>query len=447
MQLGPNCNPIGTPPLRPLRQAHPEKGPAKSLKRTGKTLKNALIFCYICSEMKTHLLLLTLLFTVLPAATRAWTGRFLPQNEPLTIDDSLQTLAERLLEGKQGSIVAIDPLTGEVRCMASSSYTADSVNRAISVAYSPGSTYKVAQGLTLISENIIGQKSRFSCNEGFWKNNIHIGCHPHRSPLALIEAIGHSCNAYFCKAFMAMIENRKIYKNRRDAVNLWHAYMSSMGLGTPLGIDIEGETGGLMPDAACLDSLHKGRWNATTVMWMGMGQGEVSLTTLQLCNLAAAIANRGWYITPHIRPVNHTAPDAGKYLIRHKTMASAHAYDLVIQGMRHAIVSGTAAMINRGAYKICGKTGTAENPNDDHSAFIGFAPMEKPRLCVAVYVENGGFGADLAAPIAALLLEQYLTGKLSDNAEYRARQWQSYAITPPQEKAKGSEPAQEKAPK
>ncbi|SFF94547.1 penicillin-binding protein 2 [Prevotella sp. KH2C16] len=343
----------------------------------------------------------------------------------LTLDDKMQALAERLLEGKQGSIVAIEPSTGEVKCLVSKSFLSDTINRAIGMAYSPGSTFKTAQTLALVSEGIVNKDSKFTCSEGFWKDNIHIGCHKHSSPKDLIGAIAHSCNSWFCKAFMNMIKDRAKYKNKLEAINKWKEYMSSLGLGRPLGIDMEGETGGEMPDSEILERLYNGRWNETTIMWVGMGQGEVLATPLQLCNLAAIIANKGYYYIPHIRKNVDTT-----YTTRHLSAASPEAFDLVREGMRKAVTTGTATTIRHPDWQICGKTGTAENPGEDHSVFIGYAPMDAPKIAVCVYVENAGFGADLAAPLAQLMTEQYLTGKLSERSERKARQWYDFMVMP-----------------
>lgn len=352
----------------------------------------------------------------------------LPTDGPLTINEKLQSLATRLLNNKQGSIIAIEPSTGRILCLVSHERIIDNINRAISKDYSPGSTFKTAQALTMITERELGRDTSYSCHKGFWQKNIHIGCHEHRSPLKLVQAIEQSCNSYFCKAFSKMMDDRKKYPTKIDAINKWAAYMYSMGLGHPLGVDIPGEIGGRVPDAAYLEKTTKGRWNGTTIMWVGMGQGEIRCTPLQLCNLAAIIANRGWYITPHIHAATKTHHLAEKYTEKRYSRPSQEAYDIVIEGMRACITSGTAANINTPHYKICGKTGTAENRGDDHSVFIGFAPMQDPKIAVSVYVENGGFGADLSAPMASLIMEQYLTGKLSPTSEAKAKKWERKTV-------------------
>ncbi len=350
-------------------------------------------------------------------------AQVLPADGPLTIDSALQALGERIMSNKQGSIVAIEPSTGKILAMVSRDKVNDGVNRAISTAYAPGSTFKTAQALTMLSEGVLVPEKTYPCHKGFYFDKIRIGCHPHPAPLALVQAIGQSCNSYFCKAFQEMIDNRGKYPTKFRAINRWHDYMSSMGLGKPLGIDLPGEASGAIPDSAFLQQTHRGRWNGTTIMWIGMGQGEVATTPLQLCNLAAVIANRGFFLTPYI----HWKPTGGQGE-KHMSIVCRDAFDTVIAGMRAAVVDGTCAGINTSAYEICGKTGTAENVGEDHSVFMGFAPKERPRIAISIYVENGGFGADLAAPMAALMIEQYLTGRLSEHSDRLAKHWEKKRV-------------------
>lgn len=359
----------------------------------------------------------------------------LPTDGPLTIDPKLQALGKRLLRGKQGSMVAIEPATGRVLALVSADRVGEDINRAISKEYSPGSTFKVAQALAMLSEGTLKPETIYPCNKGFTFGGIHIGCHAHRSPLDLVGALGYSCNAYFCKAFQEMVDNRAVYPTKRGAIDRWNAYMRSMGLGEPLGVDLPGEVAGHVPNAASLSALHR-NWNGATVMWMGMGQGEVTTTPLQLCNLAAMIANRGFFFTPHIHLSTADRPLDGARARSRQCLAKPWAIDYVIQGMRLAVKHGTAARIDTPAYKICGKTGTAENEGANHSIFMGFAPMNSPRIAISVFVENGGFGADLAAPLAALMIEQYLTGNLSAKSKRRAAKWENKKVkVTPVEKA------------
>lgn len=351
----------------------------------------------------------------------------LPTDGPLTIDTTLQKLAERLLRGKQGSIVAINPQNGEILCMVSRNRIDERVNRAVSVEYSPGSTFKVAQAATLLSFGALTPETEYPCHKGFWTKGIHIGCHEHRSPLALVQALGQSCNSYWCQAFRDFVDNRDIYPVKATAINDWHRFMESMGLGRKLGVDMPGEVGGLIPDAAYLDLTHRG-WNGTTIMWLGMGQGEVSTTPLQLCNLAAVIANRGFWYTPHIHKATQEKPLDSLYLSRHTARPSKESFETVIQGMRAAVINGTCTSIRNPHYKVCGKTGTAQNEGHDHSVFMGFASENHPRIAVSVYVENGGWGADMACPLGGIIMEQYIMGKLSPASEAKARKWESKEV-------------------
>jgi penicillin-binding protein 2 len=350
------------------------------------------------------------------------------KGDSLTIDADLQQLAEQLLNNKQGSIIAIEPSTGKILAMVNKDRIKDGINRAISMEYSPGSTFKVAQALTLLSEGALTPETTYPCSKGFWHDKIRIGCHPHKAPLALEQAIAQSCNSYFCKVFQEYIDNRKLYPTRNRTITRWNEYMRSMGLGKPLGVDIPGEAAGVLPDSASLKSHFRGNWNGTSIMWVGMGQGEVTTTPLQLCNLAAVIANRGWYVTPHIHAGQKEKPLDNKYTKRHHSIVKPEAFDIVIKGMHAAVVNGTCASINTKDYKICGKTGTAENHGKDHSIFMGFAPMEQPRIAVSVYIENGGFGADLAAPIAALIIEKCINGHLSAVSRQHADKWSSKTV-------------------
>lgn len=397
-----------------------------------KSIKTALIsakltnFASRLSTKQTVMTRLYMLLACLMALCGAW-GQALPTDGELTIDPKLQALGERLLQGKQGSIVAIEPATGRILALVSTDRVSNGKNRATSMVYSPGSTFKVAQALAMLSEGVVTTQWTFPCHKGFTFNRIRIGCHPHPSPLSMVQALGQSCNSYFCKAFQEMLDNRKVYLTKHRAINRWNAYMRSFGLGRPLGVDLPDEAAGLMPDSAFMAKAH-GNWNGTTVMWVGMGQGEVTTTPLQLCNLAAVIANRGHYFVPHIYADTPERPLPERFKTKHESMAKPAAFDVVIQGMRAAVTGGTAAAINTAAYKICGKTGTAENEGHDHSVFMGFAPMDEPKIAVSVYVENGGFGADLAAPLAALMIEQRLTGRLSAKSEQRAKKWESRQV-------------------
>ena len=368
----------------------------------------------------------------------------------LSLDIKLQALGERLLEGKIGSIVAIEPATGEVLCMVSSP-TYDPrlmvgrqrgknhkilaanvwkplLNRSIMGQYPPGSTFKTSQALTYMTEGIISPGTAFSCAHGFSFKGLHVGCHGHGSPLAIVDALSTSCNAYFCWGLYYMIGNRKKYRSAHDAMNVWRDYMVSMGFGYKLGIDLPGEKRGLIPNGDYYNNAYKGSWNGLTVISISIGQGEVNLTPLQIANLGATIANRGYYITPHVvKKIRGEALDSA-FTEKHYTKASRSSYDWVVSGMRSSVVKGTCKAANRSDYLVCGKTGTAQNRGQDHSVFMGFAPMDDPKIAIAVYVENGGFGADYGVPIGSLMMEQYITGKLSPASEAQASVFQHKRI-------------------
>lgn len=369
----------------------------------------------------------------------------------LSLDIKLQALGERLLEGKIGSIVAIEPSTGEVLCMVSSpTYDPRTVtgrkrgkmhamlsrnpwkpllNRSIMGMYPPGSTFKTTQGLTFLTEGIIGPGTSFPCHHGFYCRGLHVGCHGHASPISLVPAIGTSCNGYFCWGLYYMLGNRKKYKNVQEGMNTWRDYMVSMGFGYKLGIDLSGEKRGLIPNAQYYDKAYRGSWNALTVISIAIGQGEVLLTPLQIANLGATIANRGYFYTPHVVKKVKGEQLETKFREKHYTKASHRAYEYIVAGMRRAVTGGTCRAADRADYEVCGKTGTAQNHGQDHSIFMGFAPMNNPKIAIAVYVENGGFGADYGVPIGALMMEQYIKGKLSPESEKRATDFQRRRIS------------------
>ncbi len=368
----------------------------------------------------------------------------------LGLDLNLQALGERLMQGKIGAIVAIEPSTGEVLCMVSSptydprvlvgrqrskntvSLTRNVwkplLNRSIMGQYPPGSTFKTTQALTYLTEGIITPHTMFPCHHGFYYKGLHVACHSHPSPLDLTDAISTSCNGYFCWGLYHMMSDRLKYKNVQQAMDTWRDYMVSMGLGYKLGIDLPGEKRGLIPNSSFYDKTYHGSWNGLTVISIAIGQGEVNLTPLQIANLCSTIANRGYYYIPHIVRKVQGDPLAAEYTRKHYTKASRWAYEDVVAGMRSSVIKGSCKSANRADYLICGKTGTAQNRGQDHSVFMGFAPMNKPKIAIAVYVENGGFGADYGVPIGALMMEQYIKGKLSPSSEKKATEFQNRRI-------------------
>lgn len=361
----------------------------------------------------------------------------------LSIDLDLQALAERLLEGKLGAIVAIEPSTGQILCMASSP-TYDPrltvgrnrgkyhqqlsrdpmrplLNRAIMGTYPPGSTFKITQALMGLQEGSITPEIAFPCHHGFNYKGLHLGCHGHASPINLVPAIGTSCNAYFCWNLYRMFSNKRKYGSVQNAMNCWKDHMVDMGFGYKLGIDLPGESRGMIPNANYYDDHYHKSWNALTVISISIGQGEVTATPLQIANLAATVANRGHYYVPHIvRSIRGGQIDS-LYTHPHHTTINPRWYDYAVAGMRKAVLSGTCHVANIPGIEVCGKTGTAQNRGHDHSAFMGFAPMTSPRIAVVAYIENGGFGAVYGVPIGALIMEQYLNGSLSPSSEKKAQ--------------------------
>ena len=373
------------------------------------------------------------------------------KNLTLGIDADLQLLGERLLEGKIGSIVAIEPSTGEVLCMVSSpSYDPRMMvgrqrsknhrllsqdvwkpllNRSIMGQYPPGSTFKTTQGLTFMTEGVITPSTMYPCGHGFNFKGLHVGCHGHAAPLPLVPALSTSCNGYFCWGLYHMINtNISKYKTVQNAMDTWRDYMVSMGFGYPLGIDLPGEKRGMIPNSQFYDKRYKGSWNGLTVISIAIGQGEVNATPLQIANLGATIANRGYYYVPHVVKKVQGEPLDTAFTRKHYTKATREAYDYVVQGMRSSALGGTCHELAKYDFMACGKTGTAQNKGHDHSVFMGFAPMDEPKIAVAVYVENGGWGATYGVPIGGLIMEQYLKGKLSEASEAKAQAIQEKRI-------------------
>ena len=372
------------------------------------------------------------------------------KNLTLGIDIDLQALGERLLEGKIGSIVALEPKTGEVLCMVSSpSYDPRMMvgrqrskshrelsqnswkpllNRSIMGQYPPGSTFKTTQALTFLSEGIITPQTAYPCYHGFVYKGLRVGCHGHGSPLPLLPALSTSCNGYFCWGLYHMMGNRQKYPTVQVAMDKWRDYMVSMGFGYRLGIDLPGERRGLIPNAMFYDKAYKGSWNGLTIISISIGQGEVNATPLQIANLGATIANRGYFITPHVvKKIEDNKLDT-LYTNRRYTMANKQAYEAIVQGMRSAALGGTCHELAKYDFMACGKTGTAQNRGHDHSVFMGFAPMDDPKIAVAVYVENGGWGATYGVPIGGLIMEQYIHGELSEASKAKAQEIQDKRI-------------------
>lgn len=364
------------------------------------------------------------------------------KNLRLGIDIRLQEYAESLMVNKIGAVVAIEPSTGEILCMVSSpTYSPRTLvgrergknyrnlvndkykplfDRALMGAYPPGSTFKPSQGLIFLEEGIIDLHTSYPCYHGYINGGLRVGCHGHPSPIALKPALQTSCNAYFCWGFKAMIDKRSKYGSSDKAFEVWKNHLVSLGYGYKLGVDLPSEGRGFIPNAKFYNKWYgEGRWSANTIISVAIGQGEILATPLQIANLCATIANRGWFITPHVvKEIQDTVIDERYRTKRHPTIA-AHYFDDIAEGMRMAVTGGTCRLANLPNIEVCGKTGTAQNPHGkDHSAFIGFAPYHDPKIAVCVYVENAGFGATFGVPIGSLVMEKYLTGHISPARKY-----------------------------
>ncbi len=355
-----------------------------------------------------------------------------------TIDLDLQEYGEKLMANKKGSIVAIEPKTGEVLSLVSSpSYDpgllvgrirsenyvkllGDTLmqplfNRALMARYPPGSTFKPVNGLIALQEKMIRPSTEFPCNNGY----LFVACHSHRSPLDLQDAIMISCNAYFCQAYRRVLENPD-YPSVAAAYNKWRSYLDEFGFGRVLGTDFVNELPGFIPTTSYYDRYYgKDRWKALNIISMAIGQGEILVTPLQMANMTAAIANRGYYYIPHIvKAIGDNGAINKKYTTKHIINIDSTYFEDVIKGMYGAVNGDDEKTAGSAALKdivICGKTGTAQNPHGkDHSVFIAFAPMDDPKIAVMVVVENAGFGATYAAPIASLMIEKYLKGTISN---------------------------------
>ena len=362
------------------------------------------------------------------------------KNITTTIDAELQNYGQMLMNNKVGSLIAIEPSTGEILTMVSSpgidvemladigKYYKDIVtdpykpmfNRTVQASYPPGSVFKIVNGLIGLQEGVITPNTHYPCSMGYKFGKNKLGCHAHKSPVSFEESIMMSCNAYYCYILRDLLENGK-NGSVAESMDKWKEYVESFGFGKKLGSDFPSELGGFIPGSKYYNKVYgKGGWKGTTVISLSIGQGEIGCTPLHLANFCATLANRGHYYTPHIiKDSEHVKIDK-RFKERNYTKVDTVHFQKVIGGMYRAVNSGygsggTASVAAVKGLDICGKTGTAQNPHgDDHSVFICFAPKDNPKIAVAAYVENGGFGATWAAPIASLLTEKYLTGKISE---------------------------------
>jgi len=355
-----------------------------------------------------------------------------------SIELDLQAYGELLMKNKRGSIVAIEPKTGEVLALVSAPNYDPSLlvgrirsenyakllgdtlvkplfNRALMASYPPGSTFKPINGLIGLQEGVITADTHFGCENGY----LFVGCHSHSSPLDLEEAVMNSCNSYFCQTFRRVLENPK-YPSIASAFEKWRGYLDEFNFGKKLGTDFVNELPGFIPVTSYYDKYYgKGRWKALNIISMGIGQGEILTTPLQMANMTAAIANRGYFYTPHIvKAIGSEGNIKERFTTKHIINIDSANFEEIILGMEAAVNGGAGKTGGIAALKdiiVCGKTGTAQNPHGkDHSVFIAFAPKDDPKIAIAVYVENAGFGATYAAPVASLMIERYLKGEITN---------------------------------
>ncbi len=356
------------------------------------------------------------------------------KNITLSLDIELQKYGEQLMQGKKGAIVAIEPSTGEILALVTSPTYEPSLligknrgknyleltrdphkplfDRAIQATYPPGSTFKPTQALIFLEEKIITNGTMFPCSGGYHNKGLHVGCHGHASPISVKPALQTSCNSYFCWGLKNMID--KVGTNAGDQLTKWKDYLVEMGYGYKLGVDLPSESRGFIPNSEYYSKSYRGSWSGNTIISISIGQGEILATPLQIANLSATIANRGFFYTPHIvKAIQDTIlPD--EYRTKHEISISKQYYDIVAEGMRMAVTGGTCRGANLPGIEVCGKTGTAQNPHGkDHSAFMGFAPYHNPQIAICVYVENAGFGATFGVPIGSLMMEKYLNKEIS----------------------------------
>ncbi len=364
-----------------------------------------------------------------------------------TLDIDLQSYGELLMQNKTGSIVAIEPATGEILAMISTpNYDpnlltinrsrGESFNlllqdtlkpffdRSVMAKYPPGSIFKTVVALVALQENLLPPDQSISCHGGYYYKGRRSGCHSHPFPYNIIKAMQHSCNTYFFTTIRNIID-KDGFDKPASGLNMFNQHLYDFGLGKPLGIDLPNELGGNVPTVEYYDRLYpkdEGSWKSPTIMSIGIGQGEIEMTTIQMANLAALISNRGFYYPPHLakRFVDDKVLIPEIYHTKKTVRIDKKHFETVIEGMEKAVLSGTARIAQVKDISVCGKTGTSQNPHGkDHSVFFAFAPKDNPKIAIAVYVEHGVWGASYAAPIAGLMIEKYL----KDGEIHPSKKW------------------------
>lgn len=362
-------------------------------------------------------------------------------NIVLTIDNELQKYGERLMQNKIGSIVALEPSTGEILAIVSApSYNPELLvgrarsdnyralqkdtlkplfDRALMARYPPGSTFKPVNALIGLQEQIIKPWTTFPCLPGYAAGKFYMACHHHKNNLDVVGSIQHSCNAYYAYLYRLLLDDKK-YGDIQSAFEVWRNYVLSFGFGKRLGVDLPHEVNGYVPTLNFYNRIYgEGRLRSLYIISNSIGQGELLMTPIQMANMTALICNNGYCYTPH---VVKELPETFKskkmpFLVQRFADIDTTYYRYIKEGMFKAVNSdegGTATFAKLKNIEICGKTGTAQNPHgENHSVFVAFAPRENPKIAISVYVENAGYGTTWAAPIASLMIEKYLTDTIS----------------------------------
>mgnify|MGYP006073030981 FL=1 len=382
----------------------------------------------------------------------------------LTLDIKLQQYAQKLMKGKRGGIVAIEPSSGEILALVTApSYNPNMLvgrkrsqnsvilmdpenlekptyDRSLKASYPPGSPFKMMNALIGLQEGVITRKTPFYCYNGYrygGRANEFMGCHCgiYGKPIKLKTAIARSCNSYFSNTYKRIIQ-----KNNKpsEGLDAWSAHVKSFGLGNYLGYDLPQGSPGLIPTGKYYDDMYRYSWNASTNISNAIGQGEVQTTPIQLANFTAAIANKGFFYTPHIlKEVNKSPIEFSDFTKKKQTTIDTIHFSPVIEAMHEVFKTGTGRWSQVKGIEICGKTGTSENyavvngkriKLEDHSILVAFAPKDNPKIALAIFVENGGYGSTIAAPISSLLIEQYLNGEISKATQYREKNMLSISL-------------------
>ncbi len=359
------------------------------------------------------------------------------QSITLSLDADLQRYGEQLMQNKVGGIVAIDPQTGEILALVSApSYdpnllvgrartgnyaslllelTKPLFNRALMAYYPPGSTFKLINDLIGEQEGVLFPNTSYYCDGGYHMGSQTVKCDARHGSLNLESAIAHSCNTYHCYVFRSIIDQKK-YNTSEEGYQSWRNHVLTFGIGKRLYSDLPQELKGNVPSVEYYDKYFgKGHWKSSTVVSLSIGQGELGITPLQMANTMCIIANRGYFYIPHIiRQVGDSTKAQQRYREKNFTDVDPKYFDIVQDGMESVVESGTAAASKIKGIRVCGKTGTAQNPHGkDHSLFVGYAPRENPKIAIGIMIENGGWGAEWAAPIATLMMEKYLTDSIT----------------------------------